>query len=255
MTRATPKFHMVTAQSDLDALIGRLGAHDELALDTEFHRERTYRPRLALLQIASPVEVALIDPLAVDVRELSLLLGGDQLLVMHAASQDLEVLEHAVGVVPKRIFDTQVAAGFIGMASPSLSALHERILGIHLPKADRLTDWLERPLGEAQLAYAASDVAYLLEVKRRLVDDVTQRGRQSWLEDEHADLVDRLRNPREPDEAWTRVKELRQLKGEARAAAQAVAAWRERRRRDPRHPGSPCPVRHGPDRPGPGASS
>lgn len=223
----TPRW--VDTATALHEVVAALCAEDAYALDTEFHRERTYFPKLALVQIAWPGHLVLIDPLAVDVAALAEVLTGDGLAVLHAADQDLEVLEQVCGVVPTRLFDTQVAAGFLGMATPSLASLYERELGIHVPKADRLTDWLARPLTDAQRAYAASDVAHLLEVQRSLVARLTERGRLQWALDECEALRLRSRGARDPDEAWRRIKEARQLRGKARAVAQAVAAWRERR--------------------------
>ena len=170
---------MVTDERALAELIERLAAEPVYALDTEFHRERTYYPKLALVQLAWPrreeadggaggIEVALLDPLAVDVRPLGELLVGPAMVVIHAAAQDLEVLEVATGAVPACLFDTQIAAGFLGLGLPSLSELHERELGTSIPKGDRLTDWLRRPLSTQQLAYAASDVADLPRLHERL---------------------------------------------------------------------------------------
>ena len=118
------------------SLIGRLLSADRYALDTEFHRERTYWPHLALLQVAwppgpaGPAGVALVDPLAVDVSPLAKVLAGPGTMVAHAAEQDLEVLERACGQGPKRLFDTQVAAGFVGHGSASLAALSQAFLGL-----------------------------------------------------------------------------------------------------------------------------
>jgi ribonuclease D len=200
-----------------------------LGLDTEFHRERTYWPKVALVQIAWNGGLVLIDPLAVDLTLLAEVFEGDAVVVAHAAAQDLEVLEHGCGAVPSRLFDTQLAAGFLGMVTPSLAALHERELGVQLPKSSRLTDWLVRPLGEAQLEYAAADVAHLLEIHDRLTAKLVERGRLAWAEAEFEVLLARDRGPRDPDEAWRRIKEARHLRGSAVSVARSVAAWRERR--------------------------
>ncbi|MEZ5142794.1 MAG: HRDC domain-containing protein [Acidimicrobiales bacterium] len=223
----TPRW--VDTTSALHETVDALLAEPAYALDTEFHRERTYFPKLALLQIAWPGHLVLIDPLAVDVAPLAEVLTGDGLAVLHAADQDLEVLEQVCGVVPARLFDTQVAAGFLGMATPSLASLYERELGLHVPKADRLTDWLARPLTDAQCAYAASDVAHLLDVHRSLVERLTARGRLQWALDECEGVRLRSRGARDPADAWRRIKEARQLRGKARSVARSVAAWRERR--------------------------
>jgi ribonuclease D len=149
--------------------------------------------------------------------------------VLHAASQDLEVLELECGAVPRRLFDTQIAAGFLGMSTPSLASLHERELGLQMTKSSRLTDWLERPLGQAQLDYAASDVSELLEIQDRLLARLEALQRVDWAADECEILRTRWRGPRDPDEAWRKIKEARHLKGKALTVVRAVAAWRERR--------------------------
>jgi ribonuclease D len=148
---------------------------------------------------------------------------------MHAGSQDLEVLQRACGVVPTRLFDTQIAAGVAGYSNPSLATLVEGVLGVRLPKGDRLADWLRRPLTDDQRAYAASDVAHLIALREWLLDRLGRDGRASWAEDECAALLRRAAVPRDPDEAWWKIKEARQLRGRAVGVAQAVAAWRERR--------------------------
>ena len=210
-------------------MIATLRDQPAYALDTEFHRERTYFPKLALLQLAWPGDLVLVDPLSVSMEPFAEVLRGDHTAVLHAADQDLEILELACGTGPSRLFDTQVAAGFTGLSTPSLATVYERTLGIRVGKGDRLTDWLHRPLTDDQLLYAANDVAHLLEVHDRLVEELRQRGRLQWALDECELHRTRARGPRDPDEAWRRIKEARQLKGRARAVVRAVAAWRERR--------------------------
>jgi ribonuclease D len=224
-----PDYRIVDRAEELEAVVEALLDQPRYALDTEFHRERTYFPKAALVQIAWPGDLVLIDPLAIDLGPLRSVMESDTLAVLHAASQDLEVLELECGAAPRRLFDTQIAAGFLGMSTPSLSSLHERELGIQLPKSNRLTDWLERPLGKAQLDYAASDVDRLLEIHDRLVDQLGALGRVDWAEAEFEILRTRWRGPRDPDEAWRKIKEARHLKGRALTIARTVAAWRERR--------------------------
>jgi ribonuclease D len=226
---AGPEHRLVEDAAQLDDVVASLLHAPEYAVDTEFHRERTYFPTVALVQIKWADEIALVDPLAVDLRPLAPVLTGPGLAVMHAASQDLEVLQRACGVVPSRLFDTQLAAGFLGFATPSLASLSERILGIELPKASRLTDWLRRPLGDDQQRYAAADVDHLLELTSRLRDELAAVGRLAWAEEECEELRSRGWGPPNPDDAWLRLKEGRALKGKARGVAREVAAWRERR--------------------------
>ena len=143
-------YDWIDCQEALEALIDRLVVEDRYAIDTEFHRERTYYPRLALVQLAWSDGLALVDPLAVDPHALTRLFDSPALAVAHAAQQDLDVLSHAVGAVPRRLFDSQVAAGFTGYGTPSLSSLLQGELNVSAPKGDRLTDWLRRPLSDAQ---------------------------------------------------------------------------------------------------------
>jgi len=220
---------VVATEAEFAAVLEQLAEADAYALDTEFHRERTYFPKLALLQLAWDGGIALVDPLAVDIAPLARVLAGPGVAVLHAASQDLEVLELACGTVPERLVDTQIAAGFVGMSTPSLSDLHDRRLGSSLPKGDRLTDWLQRPLRPEQLRYAASDVVNLLPLWRDLAADLERRGRLAWALDECELLLRRSRGGRRPEEAYLRIKEVRQLRGRALGVAREVAAWRERR--------------------------
>ena len=202
---------------------------DAFGIDTEFHRERTYFPQLALVQLSWGDEKALVDPLAVDLTPFARALEGPATVIMHAASQDLEVMDIACGALPRDLFDTQLAAGFVGHSLPALTALVERFYGVHLPKGDRLTDWLRRPLGADQARYAALDVEYLLGLREKLTAELEARGRLRWAEEECEVLRAKGRIVRNPDDAWLRIKEARPLKGEVAAVARAVAAWRERR--------------------------
>jgi ribonuclease D len=210
-------------------LIATLVSEPRYALDTEFHRERTFHPKVALVQLGWPGGIALVDPLAIDLRGIAPLFEGPGLAVVHAAQQDLDVLTRTCGTVPGRLFDTQLAAGFIGHATPSLGNLLQAELGIKLPKADRLSDWLRRPLSAGQMSYAAADVAHLLELHDRLVAQLEELGRLQWALDECEELRTRPTGPGNPDDAWLKLKDVRTLRGKSRGVARAVAAWRERR--------------------------
>jgi ribonuclease D len=218
----------VDRQADLDDVVDAVAAEPVYAIDTEFHRERTYYPALALVQLAWNEELVLVDPLAVDVSVLRRLFDSDAQAVFHAAQQDLDVLAHAVGAIPRQVFDTQVAGGFLGYGTPSLVALLSGELGVNPPKGDRLTDWLRRPLTPAQREYAASDVAYLLELRSVLLAQLAELGRVEWVMEACDELKQRPASGTNPDEAWTRLKDVRGLRPRARAVAQSVASWRER---------------------------
>ena len=220
-------FELITTPAGVADVVNAARSGDAYALDTEFHRERTYFPKVALVQIAWEGGLVLIDPLATSLAPLAELLTEGGVAVIHAAGQDLEVLERACGCVPHTLFDTQLAAGFVGLRTPSLASILDRELGVRLPKGDRLTDWLVRPLTKAQLAYAAADVEHLLEVHRRLSDKLRQSGRLAWAAAESEELRLRTRAQRDPEHAWLRIKEVRHLNKKARGIAQSVGRWRE----------------------------
>ncbi len=213
----------------MDELVAEVEKASVYGFDTEFHRERSYFPHLALVQLAWPGGVALVDPYGVDLAGLRRVLEGPGLAVAHAAEQDLEVLQLACQARPRRLFATQLAAGFLGLSAPSLTTLVEHLLGRRLAKGDRLTDWTRRPLSAEQCQYAASDAAHLLELRDALVGELERLRRLSWAEGECQLLLSRPSRRVEPDEAWWRLKEARQLRGQSRAVAQTVGAWRERR--------------------------
>ncbi len=230
----------VDTAAGLRGILDEVAGAPAVALDTEFHRERTYFPKLGLVQIAyEPDRLVLIDPIAVDVAPLAELLESDTTVVIHAASQDLEVLRLVTGAVPRDLFDTQIAAGFAGYSNPSLARLHEGLLDVSLSKSDRLTNWLVRPLPANVLDYAADDVRHLLRIHDLLRADLEKRGRLEWAADEFALERERALVARRPEDAWRRVKGAGKLRGRAAAVAQQVASWRERRAAE-----IDIPVRH-----------
>lgn len=220
-------FDWITDQPAFDQLVDELSDTSAYSLDTEFHRERTYLPQLALVQLATRDRIALVDALAVDIGALSRTFQSSAICVMHAGSQDLEILELASGTVPGRIFDTQIAALFCGYRTSSLGKLVEGFLGVQLDKSAQLTDWTRRPLPEADLRYAASDVAHLLELRDTLVSQLDDRGRLQWAEEEIERLRSKDRSPPDPETLWWKLRGKTKLNGKARGVAQELAAWRE----------------------------
>jgi len=219
----------IAETAELDAFVDLLLAEPRYALDTEFHRERTYFPKLALLQLASADEIVLVDPIACDLAPLRRLFESPALAVLHAAQQDLDVLYHSCGTVPDHLYDTQLAAGFLGYSTPSLVTLLWGELKVTAAKGDRLTDWLRRPLSDDQCEYAAADVAHLLQLHDVLTAKLEALGRTEWVAAACEELRTRPASGTDPDSAWLRLKEVRALKPRARGVARAVAAWRERR--------------------------
>lgn len=223
----------IDTQAGFAEIVDALAGEPVVGLDTEFHRERTYHPHLALMQLAwgasDDPTIALVDATVVDIADFARVLTSDTLIVMHSSTQDLEVLQLACDTLPVHLFDTQLAAGFAGYNTPSLATLVQGILGVRLPKGDRLADWMRRPLTAEQKEYAAADVRHLLTVHQSLVERLESDGRMDWALDENAQLLAKANEPRNPDEAWWKVRESRQLRGKSVGVAQALAAWREQR--------------------------
>lgn len=220
-----------TAQG-LEALCRELSTYNWFTLDTEFIRERTYAPRLCLLQVATPDTVACIDPLALaDLEPLRALLFDSRITkVLHAAFQDLEIFFHLYGKVPAPIFDTQIAATLLGHGDQiGYGNLVRAELGIELAKGHARTDWCQRPLDDDQLNYAADDVRYLCDIYERQIEALVKHGRLEWLDEDFATLTSAETYANPPQQAWRRVKGAGRLKGVQPTVLRALAAWREQR--------------------------
>ena len=211
------------------ALDGARGS-GRLALDTEFLRERTYRSRLCLVQIATPESLSLIDPLAeVDLAPVAELVAEPSVeVVVHAGRQDFELFYERFGALPANVFDVQIAAGFVGHgASLPYARVVEIVLGRKLIKGESYSDWCRRPLTEAQLRYAADDVAWLLEVADRLKRELLERERLEWAREEMKGLEDKGTYEVDPGESWRRVGGRGSLSSSKLAVLREVARWRE----------------------------
>jgi ribonuclease D len=221
----------ITTTSALAAVCRRMACHSFVTVDTEFLRETTYYPLLCVAQMASPDEAVVVDALApgMDLSPFYTLMANEKVMkVFHAARQDIEIVWHAAKLIPHPIFDTQVAAMVLGYGdSISYDQLVQRITGDALDKSHRFTDWTRRPLSDAQLAYAVSDVTHLRQVYLALVEDLKRRGRADWVEDEMRVLTSPETYRMEPDNAWQRLK-TRVRKPKELAVLIEVAAWRER---------------------------
>ena len=156
-------------------------------------RERTFHPRLCLVQIATPAESVAVDSLVIDdLSPLAELMADESVTkVFHACSQDMEVMLHTVGVLPRPIFDTQVAAAFLGERQQiSYGALVQTFCGVSLPKTESLTDWSRRPLTDKQIEYAIDDVKYLIVAYTEMMSRLRELGRVGWVLDELRPLAD-----------------------------------------------------------------
>ncbi len=224
----------ITTTTELAAACRRMAAHPFVTIDTEFLRETTYYPLLCVAQMASAEEAVVIDALApeIDLAPFFALMGDEQVMkVFHAARQDIEIVWHRAKLIPRPIFDTQVAAMVLGYGdSISYEQLVQRITGDSLDKSHRFTDWTRRPLSDAQLAYAISDVTHLRDVYLALVDDLGRRGRVDWVQEEMGVLTSADTYRMDPENAWQRLK-TRVRKPKELAVLIEVAAWREREAR------------------------
>ena len=223
--------HPITTTSELAAVCRRMASHPFVTVDTEFLRETTYYPLLCVAQMATADEAVVVDALAPDIDLapfFSLLADEKVIKVFHAARQDIEIVWHRAKLIPHPIFDTQVAAMVLGYGdSISYDQLVQRITGDALDKSHRFTDWTRRPLSEAQLSYAISDVTHLRDVYVALVEDLGRRGRVDWVQEEMEVLTSPDTYRMDPENAWQRLK-TRVRKPKELAVLIEVAAWRER---------------------------
>src|SRR5579872_6285940 len=200
----------ITTTKNLAEACARLAKYPFVTVDTEFQRETTYYPKLCIAQIASSEEAVVVDALAegIDLTPFYDLMADERVIkVFHAARQDIEICWHAAQVIPTPLVDTQVAAMVLGYGdSISYDQLVQRITGDALDKSHRFTDWTRRPLSEAQLAYAISDVTHLRQVYLALVEDLKRRDRADWVAEEMSVLTSPDTYRMEPENAWLRLK-------------------------------------------------
>lgn len=207
-----------------------------LGIDTEFVRTRTFYPKLGLVQVSDGETNALVDPVQLeDLTPLAEIFQAEEIVkVFHSCGEDLEVIYHHFGAVPRPLFDNQLAAAFTGLGhSLGYHRLVFDLFGVDLPKGETRSNWLRRPLTAAQQRYAALDGAYLLPAYDILRPRLAARERETWLAEE----MDQLSNPArflpDPDTVYKAFAS-HSLSRRELAALKIVAAWREReaRRRD-----------------------
>ncbi len=224
---------LITSTDALAAVCNRLSQHPFVTVDTEFLRETTYYPKLCLIQMAGPdpAEACLIDPLAEGISLepfMALMADRNVVKVFHSARQDLEIVWNLGGIVPEPLFDTQVAAMVCGYGdSVSYEQLTNDLAKAKIDKSSRFTDWSRRPLTDAQLTYALSDVTHLVKVYEALLDQLQKNGRLEWLAEEMAILTSPETYQADPANAWRRLAG-RLRKPREIAVLMEVSAWRER---------------------------
>jgi ribonuclease D len=228
---------LLTTTRQVEELCRELAHEQFVALDTEFMRDRTYWPRLCLVQIAGERRHAAIDPLApkIDLEPLLELLANERVLkVFHAARQDIEIFWRLTGRIPTPLFDTQLAAMVCGYGEEvAYETLVKQLAKARIDKSSRFTDWARRPLSAQQLDYALADVIHLRVVYQRLHEQLERTGRVGWVAQELAVLANPRTYEQPPEEAWRRLK-MRSRDRRFLAIAGELAAWREReaQRRD-----------------------
>ncbi|CAM3722779.1 ribonuclease D [Pseudomonas wadenswilerensis] len=204
-----------------------------VALDTEFMRVDTFYPKAGLIQVGDGARAYLIDPLRIgDWQPLAGLLEDPQVIkVLHACSEDLEVLSRLTGSLPAPLFDTQLAAGYLNLGfSMGYSRLVQEVLGIDLPKGETRSDWLQRPLSETQVSYAAEDAVHLAELYERLRPQLSD-DKNAWVLEDGAELVAQLRREIDPYELYRDAKLAWKLSRAQLAVLRELCAWREREAR------------------------
>ena len=238
---ASPVYQWIDSPEALDAACESVAGADVIALDTEFFRENTFFPVPALIQFAAGDLAYLIDPLATPCTSaFRQLLQSRAIKLLHACSEDLEVLQHWAGVLPTPLIDTQVAQGLLG-ETPSMGyqKLVEFWMGETLPKEETRSNWLERPLTPSQRDYAALDVIYLLKVWTLQAERLSDLGRCEWLIQECAGLIEQAGRSVEADGHWfARQRQLWRLNPRQLEAYRLMTIWREgetRRRNLPRN--------------------
>jgi len=214
----------------LQSFADDIASQEWLALDTEFLRERTYRPELCLLQIATPDIVACIDPLSLESIDpiLDVIYKPEIIKILHAASQDLEIFYWLRREVPGNLFDTQIAAPLLGYQEQiGYGNLVGEVLGVNLSKSHSRADWTRRPLPKQQVQYAADDVIYLARMYPVMRDKLKQLDRLHWLDGEWQNLTNPELYEKPADEVWKRLRGVDKLKSGRLSVAQQLAKWRE----------------------------
>ncbi len=220
----------VDSSAELAELCQRWSQQSAIGVDTEFMRTSTFYPKTALFQVGDGQGCYLLDPLAIDdFAPFKALMANDKVVkVFHSCSEDFEVFQTFLSVVPTPVFDTQLAAALAGYGfSLGYARLVETLLNIEVPKSETRSDWLQRPLSVSQLQYAALDVAYLPVVYGMLVKRLREQGRTAWVEEDCRELVLQAQAPADVDLAYQKIKLAWKLNPRQLAVLQGVSRWRE----------------------------
>ena len=233
---------LLESNDQVSELCSSLSSIESIALDTEFVRTSTFYGRLGLIQLCDGKACYLIDPLNISDWDplANLLKGTDIRTVCHSSSEDLNLLQTTINLIPTTIFDSQVAAAFLGIGfSLSYQALVKLVLGKHIEKDVTRSDWLARPLTERQLQYAADDVCYLLTLETCLREKLKQANKMEWFEDECANILinaQGVENPSNWETCYSSISNSWKLKEEELECLQQLCFWREVQARERNKP-------------------
>lgn len=224
------EYEYIDTPKALTSVLDRLAAEPLIGVDTEAAGYHRYLDRISLIQISSRTQHFLVDPLALeDLAALGpILTNREQEKIFHDADYDLRILDRDLDLRVAGLFDTQIAAAFVGNRALGLGALVEKYLGIKLPKAYQRADWAERPLTEGMKDYAATDTAHLPELRDRLIEELAAKGRTAWAEEEFERREGtRWGGGNDGKEAFLRMKGARDLGPRALAVLRELVGWRE----------------------------
>ncbi len=230
-----PDANWIDRREQLEPLARTLESQSEMGLDTEFLRERTFFPKLCLLQLRAAGQIWCVDTLKIGSLDalIPVLTAPQVRKLIHAARQDLEAIYLTARHVVSPVFDTQIAAACIGMKPQvGYAELVKTLLDVSIPKGQTRTDWSKRPLTSAQLDYAADDVLYLDAIAQRLGERLRKLGREHWVREDCLELEERRLYEPDPAQAWERLRGIGQLAPEPRSRAKAIAVWREKLARE-----------------------
>lgn len=222
--------HFIDTKEQLINICPQFAHSEFLAIDTEFFRQTTYYPVLALIQICDGQQIAIIDPLAIDDLSplMDILYKPGITKVLHSARQDMEIFYNLNQSLPDALFDTQIAGALLGFGEQiGYASLVKQLLNIELDKSQTRTDWLKRPLTKKQISYAADDVKYLAQLYPIQKNKLLEAGRLSWLDKDFQSLSQQSTYTPSPETIWRKTKGLNKLKKQQLAILKNLAAWRE----------------------------
>ena len=220
---------MISTQADFQALLTRLRGQPQIAIDCEFHGEGRYYPLLCLVQLCAGEEIVAIDPFKVDLKPFGEVLADPSVVkVFHAGENDIPLLAEATGQPVCNVFDTQIAAAFVGYgAAPGYTLLVDRVCGVRLSKKSRFTDWAARPLSPDQVTYALDDVRHLLPLADTLSTELVEQSRLEWAEMAIDEMVAKALKPRDRTRLYLKLGPLKGMSSRQLAVLREVAAWRD----------------------------